>query len=147
LLLWCFLEEVFMIRNLIAVIVGLGAGVTFNMVFVFINLEFFPMPAGVSMDDQDSFNAWLETLPDTAFLLPVVAHLAQAFGGGWIAARLCASRPLEMAMVIGGLSMIGGILNLNQIPHPGWMWGELPFYLLLAWVAGNIEVKRRAALA
>ena len=134
-------------KHAVAVIVGLGAGVTFNMVFVFINLEFFPMPAGVSMDDQDSFNAWLETLPDTAFLLPVVAHLAQAFGGGWIAARLCASRPLEMAMVIGGLSMIGGILNLNQIPHPGWMWGELPFYLLLAWVAGNIEVKRRAALA
>ncbi len=136
-----------MLRNTAAIIIGLGAGAAFNMVFVFINLEFFPMPEGVSMDDQDSFNDWCQTLPESAFILPVVAHLAQAFGGGWIAARLCASRPLELAMGIGGLSMIGGILNLNQIPHPDWMWGELPFYLLLAWVAGNMEVKRRAELA
>jgi hypothetical protein len=38
-------------------------------------------------------------------------------------------------------------MNALQLTIPTWMWLEMPFYLLLAWYAGNIEVKRRAALA
>jgi hypothetical protein len=50
-------------------------------------------------------------------------------------------------MIVGVLSLIAGITNAVMLSVPIWMWIEMPFYLVLAWAAGNIEVKRRAALA
>ena len=132
------------LRNIGAVILGLIVGMVLNMGVLFLNMVFFPMPEGVSMNDQAAMVAWMAELPQTAFILPVVAHLAQAFGGGWVAARVGASHPVVLAMIIGVLSMIGGILNLLQIPGPIWMWAEMPFYLLLAALAGWMESKRRA---
>ena len=136
-----------MLRNIGAVIAGLIVGMALNMALIMVNLIPFPMPEGVSMQDQEAFSAWASTLPDTAFILPMVAHLAQAFFGGWVAARLGASAPLRLAMIIGVGSLLGGIYNAMSLEIPTWMWIEMPFYLVFAWMAGNIEVKRRAALA
>ena len=136
-----------MLRNVGAVFAGLIVGMALNMAIIMVNLIPFPMPEGLSMQDQEGFSAWAKTLPATAFILPMVAHLAQAFFGGWAAARLGASSPMRLAMIIGVGSLLGGIYNAMSLEIPTWMWIEMPFYLVLAWVAGNIEVKRRAALA
>jgi uncharacterized protein len=139
------------LQNTLALVIGLVVGMAVNMMFVFANLFLYPMPEGVTMDDQEAFAGWVATLPDVAFILPVVAHLGQAFVGGWLAARLGSSFGLmhsrALAMCIGVISLTGGIMNALQLTIPTWMWLEMPFYLLLAWYAGNIEVKRRAALA
>ncbi len=140
-----------MLRNLGAVIAGIVVGGSLNMAIIMLNLIFFPMPEGLSMQDREGFSAWAATLPDSAFILPMVAHLAQAFGGGWLAARLGTLfgvlHTRALAMCIGVLSLAGGIANALSLEIPTWMWLEMPFYLVLAWVAGTIEVKRRAALA
>ncbi|MEE2856364.1 MAG: hypothetical protein VX949_03120, partial [Planctomycetota bacterium] len=88
-----------MLRNVGAVIAGMIVGMALNMAIIMLNLIFFPMPEGLSMQDQEGFSAWAKTLPETAFILPMVAHLAQAFGGGWLAARLGASHPMVLAMI------------------------------------------------
>ena len=136
-----------MLRNVGAVFAGLIVGMALNMAIIMANLIPFPMPEGLSMQDQEGFSAGAKTLPATAFILPMVAHLAQAFFGGWVAARLGASAPMRLAMIIGVGSLLGGIYNAMSLEIPTWMWIEMPFYLGFAWVAGNIEVKRRAALA
>ena len=142
-----FSLEVVLLRNIGAVIAGMIVGMALNMAIIMANLIFFPMPEGLSMQDQEGFSAWAATLPDSAFILPMMAHLAQAFGGGWLAARLGASNPMVLAMIVGVLSLVGGIMNALSMEIPTWMWLEMPFYLVLAWAAGNIEVKRRTALA
>ena len=138
-------------QNTLAVLIGLVVGMAVNMMFVIANLFVYPMPEGVTMADQEAFAAWASTLPDPAFILPVVAHLGQAFVGGWLAARLGSSFGLmhsrALAMCIGVFSLVLGIMNAQSLPIPTWMWLEMPFYLLLAWYAGSIEVKRRAARA
>ncbi|MDE0961096.1 MAG: DUF418 domain-containing protein [Planctomycetota bacterium] len=139
------------LQNFLALLLGLVVGMAFNMLLVISNLFFFPMPEGVTMDDQEGFSAWAAHLPDSAFILPMVAHLAQAFFGGWLAARLGTLfgvlHPMRLAMSIGVLSLVAGIMNALSLQIPTWMWIEMPFYLVLAWAAGNIEVKRRASLA
>ena len=136
-----------MLRNILAVIAGLAVGMVVNMALVLLNVYvLYPMPEGTSMQDQEQFKAYLETLPATAFLVPVVAHLAQAFVGGWTAARIGASRPVLLAMIVGVISLVGGIINLMTIEGPGWMYVELPLYLVAAWLAGRIEVRRRGAV-
>jgi len=136
-----------MLRNVGAVILGMIVGMAVNMALVMLNTYvLFPMPAGLEMSDAAGFNAYIATLPSSAFILVLAAHLGQSFFGGWAAARVCASHPMRIAMIVGVLSLVGGILNMMSIKGPDWLYVELPLYLIVAWLAGRIEVNRRAKL-
>lgn len=72
-------------------------------------------------------NAYVATLPTVAFLPILVAHRGQSFVGGWVAARLAESHPMHIVLIVGVLSLVGGIANM----------------LVVAWLAGRIEVRLR----
>lgn len=135
-----------MIRNILAVIAGLAAGMAVNMALVMLNAYvLFPMPAGTDMSDPEQMNAYIATLSTAAFVVVLAAHLGQSFVGGWTAARIGASKPMVLAMIVGVLSLAGGVMNMMQLEHPAWMYVELPLYLVVAWLAGRMEQKRRAS--
>ena len=137
-----------MARNILAVFAGLVVGMIVNMGVIFLNAYvLYPMPPGTSMQEPESFNAYLATLPATAFLVVIAAHLGQAFFGGWTAACLGASSPVRLALTVGVITMIGGIFNLMNLEAPKWMAVEVPLYLLVAYVAGKIEENRRSGKA
>lgn len=136
-----------MLRNIGAVVLGLFAGIAVNMGFIMLNsYMLFPMPEGMDMNDPEQMNAYVATLPTAAFLVVLIAHLGQSFVGGWVAARVGASRPMLLAMIIGVLSLAGGIASMMQIRGPTWMYIELPLYLGVAWFAGRMEQQRRASV-
>lgn len=131
----------------LAVVVGLAAGMAVNMALVMLNgYVLFPMPEGMDMYDPQQMNTYVATLPTAAFFIVLAAHLGQSFVGGWVAARFGSSRPMLLAMIVGLVSLAGGIMNMMTIEGPDWMYIELPLYLVVAWMAGRIEVKRRAAV-
>ena len=134
-----------MFRNVIAVIIGIIAGMALNMGILEINYLAYPIPEGLGINDPAQLQNYVNALPALAFLVVMVAHLAQSFGGGWVAARLGSSRPMLLAMIVGTVSFAGGVLMMTMVKGPGWMAIELPLYLVVAWAAGNIEQKRRAA--
>ncbi|MEZ6194556.1 MAG: hypothetical protein R3F20_02345 [Planctomycetota bacterium] len=137
-----------MLRNIIAVIVGLVAGMVWNQLFVTLNATvLFPMPEGTTMDDAEKFRAYVETLPATAFLVVLVAHVGQAAVGGWVAARLGASRPAVLAWIVGILTAIGSVAAQLMFGGPVWMWIDPPLCLVAAWFVGRIECARRAKAA
>ena len=127
-----------------ALVVGLYLGMKFNMDLVNANMNLFPPPEGFDWTDAVATEAYLSSLPASAFVLVILAHLGQAFFGGWLAARLAPGYPMRMAMTIGILSMVGGIMNQMMIPLPAWTWTEIPFYLIVAYGAGMLEVNRRS---
>ncbi len=134
-----------MARNVVAVISGLVVGMAVNMALVLLNaFVLFPMPEGTDMNDPEEFAAYIATLPTAAFLVVLVAHLGQSFVGAWVAARIGASRPMLLAMIVGVLSLAGGIVNMLQVEGPAWPYVELPLYLVVAWLAGRLELERRA---
>jgi len=134
-----------MLRNIGAVFVGLIAGMIVNMSLVMLNAYvLFPMPEGMDMNDTEAFTSYVVTLPTAAFVVVLFAHLGQSFVGAWVAARLGSSHALILAMIVGVLSLAGGIANMMQIPGPDWMYIELPLYLVVAWVAGRLAEKSRA---
>ena len=135
-----------MLRNVLAVLGGCLLGSALNMGLIQLNFSvLFPMPAGQDMNDPEQFNAFISTLPASAFILVLLAHIGQSFVGGWIAARLGASRPMLLAMIVGVLSLAGGIMAMMMFQGPDWMVVELPLYLVVAWLAGRIEQKRRTS--
>jgi len=137
-----------MFRNILAVVAGTAVGMAVNMALIILNSQvLFPMPAGMDMYDPVQMNAYIATLPVAAFLVVMAAHLGQSFVGGWTAARLGKSKPLVLAMIVGVISLIGGVANMMSLDGPDWMLIELPLYLVVAWAAGQMEIKRRASQA
>ena len=132
-----------MLRNIGAVIVGLIAGMVINMILVQLNMLVFPLPEGVEWTDTEAFKQAIATMPAAGWILVFAAHLGQAFVGGWTAARLGASHPMMLAMIVGVLSLAGGIANAVMLSVPTWVWIEMPLYLVVAWLAGRIESARR----
>jgi hypothetical protein len=88
------------------------------------------------MRDKEAFQACVDTLPALAFLVVMAAHLGQAFFGGLVAAWVRASHRLTLAMIVGGISMLGGVIKMRAVKGPRWMLVELPLYLLLVYAAG-----------
>lgn len=129
-----------------AVLVGWIVGMVANGAIVFLNIALYPMPEGVTFDDKVGFAAYIETLPLTAFLIVLVAHLSQAFFGALVAAKISRKRPMVVAMIIGVLSLIGGYINMQNIPLPTWMWIEMPLYLVASWLAATIVLKKRNSI-
>jgi hypothetical protein len=136
-----------MIRNIAAVFVGLIVGMIANMAIIQLDVMLYPMPDGVTFEDTEGVATYISTLPLTALLLVMLAHLGQAFAGGWVAAFISTRRCMLVAMIVGGLSMLGGITNMFMMPLPPWMWIEVPLYLVAAWAAATLELKRRGTHA
>ncbi len=136
-----------MIRNILAVIVGLAVGMAANMALIMLNAYvLFPMPAGMDMNDLEQLQGYIATLPMMAFFVVMAAHLSQSFVGGWVAARMGSSQPMLLAMIVGFVTLAGGIMMFMDVQGPAWMFIELPLYLVVAWLAGRMEVRRRAGV-
>ena len=137
----------FYVKMLGAFLLGMVVGMIANMVLIQINLSLYPAPEGMDLNDMEAWKSFAATLPPAAFLIPVIAHLAQAFLGGWVAARIAPAHVMGIALTIGGVSLLGGFMNLINLAPPSWMWAELPFYLVLSGLAGKLELKRRSGLS
>lgn len=137
-----------MLRNFFALLAGLLIGSGLNMIVVQINmLMLFPAPVELDLSDPAEFNIYMAGLPAAAFAVAMFAHLLQSFVGGFITARLSGRYPLGMALLIGALSLIGGLNAMALIDGPDWMIAELPLYLVVAAFAGWLEVRRRSQRA
>jgi len=132
------------LRNIAAVVAGLVIGMIVNLALVQLNTVFFPLPEGVTMADTAQMKDAIQDMPPAAWILVFAAHLGQAFVGGWFAARIGGSRHMMLAMIVGLLSLAGGIANAVMLSTPVWTWIEMPFYLVVASLAGRMELARRA---
>ena len=134
-----------MLRNVGAVVAGLLVGAMANMAIIMGSWMVYPPPDEIIQvsADQEALAAFIGTLPTGVFLVAIVAHLAQAGIGGWLAARLGSSRPLMLSLIVGALSLVGGLMNLFSIPGPWWMWIEVPLYLVVSGAAGQQVARSR----
>ena len=53
---------------------------------------------------------------------------------------------MTLAMIVGAVSLGAGIANAMTLSTPAWTWIEMPFYLVVAWMAGRMEVSCRMAV-
>ena len=134
-----------MLRNAGAVIAGLVVGMIVNLALVQLNTVPFPLPDGVDVTDTAQMRDAIRELPAAAWILVFAAHLSQSFVGAWVAARLGTSHWMALAMIVGVVSLGAGITNAMMLSAPAWTWLEMPFYLVVAWMAGRTELARRMA--
>lgn len=135
------------IISIVAVVIGVIAGMATNMAIGFVNVLFFAMPEGMTYTDmmkeenREVVVEWIGTLPQSAFILVLIAHLSQAFVGGLVAGLISKHHIMCVAMVVGIITLILGIMNMMMFPAPSWLWIEMPLYLVAAWLAAKAVAK------
>jgi hypothetical protein len=133
------------LRNILAVIAGVFVGGAVNMGLILLSASLLPPPAGVDVNDVASINAHIGEYSVAQLLSPFLAHALGTLAGAFVAAKLAASRNLALAMVIGGVNLLGGIMAVQMIPAaPLWFDVlDLGFaYLPMAWLGGRMGSRR-----
>lgn len=107
-----------MARKLGGILLGAIVGYVIVSAIEMINLVLFKPPAGLNFQDPAAMAKYVASLPETAFILVVVAWLVGAFVGVWTGTRVGRAR---IAGLVVGMLMIGAtVANFFRFPHPIW---------------------------
>jgi len=107
------------LRNVLAVIGGWLIGSAINGSLVQLGYLIFPLE-GVNPDDMDSLAEAMKNARAEHFIFPFLAHALGTLSGAIAAAAIAANRQMTLALVIGGLFLLGGIAVSFIIPSPTW---------------------------
>ncbi|MFZ1657551.1 MAG: hypothetical protein WAT61_01930 [Flavobacteriales bacterium] len=133
------------LRNILAVIVGIVVGGIVNMGLIILGGKFLPPPAGVDVNDIASINAHIREYSVLQLLAPFIAHAAGLLVGAFLTAKLAATRHLAMAMVIGAVFLLGGIMAVTMVPNAPVWFSALDLvvaYLPMAWLGHRLAMMR-----
>ena len=107
-------------------ILGFLAGAAMAMVVIAlvegISSFMHPIPEGLDIGDAQAMKDFVATLPPSAFAMLVLAWSLGAMAGGWLAGWIAARSAGLHGLAVGLLLVLGAIINMALIPHPGWMW-------------------------
>ena len=133
------------VRNIIAVVAGLFLGGAVNMGIISISGSIIPAPDGADVTTAEGLKASIHLFEPKHFLMPFLAHALGTFTGALIAALIAANRKMLFAMVIGLVTMAGGIAAVNMIPAP--MWFNITdltlAYIPMAFLGGKLGSRKK----
>ena len=124
------------LRNILAVVVGLIVGGGVNMALVIASPLVIPPPAGVDASDPQSLSASMHLFEPKHFVFPFLAHAFGTLAGALVAFLVAASHRPVFAYVIGAFFLAGGLTAALMIPAPAWfvILDLAAAYLPMAWV-------------
>lgn len=137
------------LRNILAVVVGVIFGSIVNMGFVILGAKLIPGPAGADLMSMEGLKAAMPLMQPQNFIFPFIAHALGTFAGAAAAARLGASRHLMLAMGIGLVFLYGGYTTIRDLPSPVWfsVLDLVGAYLPMAWLGYKLAAARMKQLA
>ncbi len=132
------------LRNTLAVLLGLFVGGTVNMGMITISGSVIPPPEGADTSTMEGLKAAMELFEIKHFIFPFLAHALGTLVGAFLASVIAVSHQLKLAMVIGIFFLIGGITMVLSVPSPIWFTiVDLGLaYLPMAWVGWRIAGRR-----
>jgi hypothetical protein len=133
-----------MLRNVLAVVVGIIVGGIVNTALVAIGPMVVPPPSGVDMTTAEGLQAGMALLAPRHFVFPWLAHAVGTLVGALVAARLARSHRLPLAMIVGVVFLAGGIMAAQMIPAPTWFVALdlIGAYLPMAWLGARLAGAR-----
>lgn len=126
-----------LVRNLLAVLLGVVIGAAVNMALVSISPMLIPPPAGVDVTSTESLSLGIDLFEPKHFIMPFLAHALGTLAGALVAYLIAASHKTPAAYLIGGFFLCGGIAASLLIPAPLWFitLDLVVAYLPMAWLA------------
>jgi len=129
------------VRNCLAVVAGIIIGGIVNMGIIMISASVVPLPEGVNPEDINSMNENMHLYGAKHFIMPFLAHALGTLAGAFTATKLAASSHRTLAMAIGAVFLIGGIMAVRMLPNaPIWFSATdlILAYLPMAWMGWKL---------
>ena len=109
-----------MTRKILAVVFGTVVAVVLIIAIEALGHAAYPMPDGLDLTNPEVLKAYVMDAPIAALLLVLGAWLVAVLVGGLLACFIAKESPLVYSAIIGGLVLMGTVINLISIPHPLW---------------------------
>jgi hypothetical protein len=128
------------IRNTLAVIAGVVALAVTKYLATKLGNAVIPPPAGVDLSTMDGFKAAIPLYETRQWLPAFFEHAMGSMAGGAVAAFVAASHRMTLALGIGALHMVGGLVAALMLPFPIWVVvvDVVGMYLPMAWIGGKL---------
>ena len=107
-------------RKISAVVLGVVVAVVLIIAIEALGHSVYPVPEGLDITNSEPMQAYVMGLPIGALLFVMGAWLVATLAGGLLACFIARETPLVYAAIVGGLVLLGTIINLMSIPHPRW---------------------------
>lgn len=130
------------LRNVLAVFTGWIIGSMINMYIVGLSAG----QLGLNPNDVDYMNQLkdaLPTAPVSFFIYPFLAHALGTLVGAFTASLIAGKQKMRMALIIGLLFLLGGIMVNSMLPGPLWftITDILFAYIPMAWIGGYLGTR------
>ncbi len=131
------------IRNTLAIFAGIVIGSLVNMGLIIVGSELIPPPEGVIVADMESLKSSMHLFTPIHFIFPFFAHALGTLAGAFAASMIAGSHTMRFALTIGCVFLVGGIVNVIQLPAPLW-FSVLDLglsYIPMGWLGWKITEK------
>jgi hypothetical protein len=131
------------LRNILAVVAGIVIGGAINMGIIMLFGNIIPPPDGVDPSDMESIKSNMHLYQPKHFISPFLAHALGTLIGAFTAAKIAISNHKLLALLIGGVFLIGGIMMVVQLPSPMWfnILDLVGAYIPMAWLGHKFANK------
>ena len=102
------------LKNFIAVVIGLIVGGAINMGVILISDSIIPPPPGADVTTTEGLIASMHLFEPKHFIMPFLAHAIGTFAGALITALMAANNNMKLAILIGLFNLVGGIMASEQ---------------------------------
>jgi hypothetical protein len=130
-------------RNSLAVIIGWLLGSVVNMSLIQLGYSVYPIE-GLDPNDMEALAEALPNLGYEYFIFPFLAHALGTLVGAFIATKIAATHKKIIAITIGAVFMIGGILVAIMVGGPVWftVLDLLLAYIPMALIGYKLGIKK-----
>jgi len=132
-----------LVKNILAVVLGLIMGSIVNMGIIMISGSIIPPPQDADITTMEGLKSTMHLFEPKHFIFPFLAHALGTFIGAVVAAIIAANHKEKFALAIGAFFLIGGIANVSMLPSPIW-FSILDLgaaYIPMGFIAGRLVVK------
>ena len=132
------------LRNVLAVIVGILVGSVVNMLIIQISSSIIPPPLGVDVTTEEGLKAGIHLFEPKHFIMPFLAHAIGTLVGALLTVLIAANNKMRLALTIGMVFFIGGAMMVYLVPGPIWFAvADLVFaYIPMGLLAAKITTKK-----
>jgi len=132
------------LKNILAVVLGLVIGSIINMGIIMIGNYVIPLPEGVDTATVEGMKNAFHLLKKQHFIFPFLAHAIGTFLGAFMTSFVATRHKFRMALIVGVLFLLGGIVAAIMIPAPNWfiVLDLTLAYLPMVWIGNKLKRKK-----
>lgn len=108
------------LRNILAVVLGLVVGSAVNMGIIMISGSIIPPPNGADITTMEGLKSTMHLFGPEHYIFPFLAHALGTLVGAFVAAKIAATNKIKFALAIGAFFFLGGAMNAYMLPAPTW---------------------------